>query len=260
MRPTFTFALILMMWTASLGAQQTERAPQTTLTEAQRAMVEAARRERAQRDAQRGLSMGSLTMPQAVALAGGRLTLNAAPNVDAFPEPDLASLVKKSRLVIVGRPIAPPTVHVSDDGRGIMSRYVLQVDDTIRGGTARANGIPSSVSVDVPGGSLTFPEGVAEAVNGVDLKPGQRYVLFLQRLEDDLSPDAQAELAAKRTAVGRNAAPLDASLVITGQHREGLFRVDGASVRSLAADTSSVKERYDGRGLTNLLSEVRAVR
>lgn len=248
---------ILLVLAANVSAQLAPSTPQVELTDAQQAMREQTRRERATRDAIRALSSAGTTLQDAVRLAGGRLTVSGRPNPDAFKAGDVSDLVRKSRVVLVGRPSGAPRVQLSTDRRSIVTQYSIIVDEIVRGG-AGGRGMPPmmlQVKVDVPGGTMTFPEGTAEVVNDVALQPDVRYVFFLQR-----EVDAPREFGSA-PAHQAYASSSDEPFVITGQHYEGLFRVDnGTGDRSLAATAVHMQARYNGKGLDALVSEVRAVR
>lgn len=249
--------LLVLSGAATVSAQQAPSTPQTEITDAQKAMREQVRRERAARDAIRALASEGTTLQDAVRLAGGQLTLSGRPNPDAFKAADVSELVRKSRVVLVGRPSGSPRVQLSTDRRSIVTQYSIIVDEIVRGG-AGGRGMPPmmlQVKVDVPGGTMTFPEGTAEVVNDVALQPDVRYVFFLQR-----EVDAPREFG---SAPARHAyaSSSDEPFVITGQHYEGLFRVDnGTGDRSLAATAVHMQARYNGKGLDSFVSEVRAVR
>lgn len=250
--------LLVLAGAANLSSQQTPRTPQTEITDAQKAMREQARRERANRDALRALGSENIMLQEAVRLADGHLTMSGRPNPDAFKAADVSELAKKSRVVLVGRPSGAPRVQLSTDRRSIVTQYSIIVDEIVLGGPG-GRGMPPmmlQVKVDVPGGTMTFPEGTAEVVNDLSLQANVQYVFFLQREED--APHDVGPLPACQAYTS----PTDEPFVITGQHHEGLFRVDsGARVRSLAATTAPhMQERYNGKGLDSLVSEVRAAR
>lgn len=250
---------VLFMLLAATAGATAQTVPQTG-TEAQRANRAEGLRMRAEREALRALFIGTITLPEALRRAGGRLTVDARPNIDALEEGDVTSLAKHSRVVLRGQPLGPPRVQLSEDQRTIVTRYTFQVDEILRGGPGGRDmpALMVSVTVDIPGGTLTLPEGTVEVVNdAAALDTGASYVLFLQREVD--APAFIDNAAPPRHKAG--GARGDDPFMIVGAHREGLFLVDNGRVQSLASSSSpGVKERYNGRALESFVNEVRGMR
>jgi hypothetical protein len=159
---------------------------QRPATEEERAQVAEVKRLKATREVLREFVYGDLSLPEAVRRAGGKLPLSVMPPIDAPAAVDLATLTRESRLVIVGTPVLKSSVgeynwgaHI---GRTIVSRYQIQVQHTIH--VARDTAAPENLgylTVQIPGGVLTMPEGVAEATGGPTLRHGDSYVFFCGR-------------------------------------------------------------------------------
>ncbi len=245
MRSLISVGLILMTAVNSVGAaQHIARQP----TEEQQAEIDQRARMRSQVDAHRALQGGRVTIREAITIAGGRLTLDPSPNIDAYEVPDLATLRSHSILVILGRPYAAH-VQLSDAERRVVTRYAIQVDEVLQR-DRDFSPLLAQVSVDVPAGRVTLPEGIAETVNGLELTIGAQYVFFLQRPH-------RAEVAT--VLAGSTSEKPPEALVVSGLYREGLFRVEGTTLRSLVLPTADhFKRHYDGLPAATFLAHARA--
>jgi hypothetical protein len=233
---------------ATVFAQGVHRPP----TPSQEAERQEKLRARAERDALRELDNGTITLEQAATRAGGHVTIDARPNPDAFQAPDLSSLAKQSSLVVMGRVVGEPQVQLSDDQRSIVTRYMVLVDEVIRGHKTPA--LMKVATVEVLGGRVNFNGGAyAEFVNDLELKTGDRYVLYLR--------DRVSSTEGKSMQLATPASDAAAVFVPAGYQHEGIFRVADGNVVSLAASaTNRLKRQYDGKPVEAFLAQVRAAR
>jgi hypothetical protein len=94
-----------------------------------------------------------------------------------FGKYDLESLAAHSGNIIIGSPI-DNTIHLSADGLLITTWYRIKILQTFKGGLHQ----DETVTVDLPGGKLTFENGTSAEIKTPDLeemRANQRYVLFL---------------------------------------------------------------------------------
>lgn len=262
----------LLVIAAVLLISPTLRA-QRPATDSERARAAEVKRLKMARDATREFMFGDLSLPEAVRKAGGKLHLSAAPPLDVPAAADLATLTRESRLVVVGRPVLNPSVLEYNDGgligRTIVSRYQIQVQQIVR--VDRDTAAPANLgylTVQVPGGVLSMPEGVAEATGGPTLQQGGSYVFFL-RAETDPPPRFgrlldSSGLAAVPTPAKRPVGELSTAgtiYVLTGISFEGLLSVDREGrVRPAVAAPAPVSRQLDGRALSALVGDVERVK
>lgn len=236
-------------------------------TAEERAQVAEVRRLKAARQATREFVYGDLSLPEAVRRAGGRLALSALPPLDSPAATDLATLTRESRLVIVGTPVLNPSVlefSGSHIGRTIVSRYQIQVQQTLH--VARDTVAPENLgylTVQVPGGVLSMPEGVAEATDGPTLRLGDSYVFFLREATDPEPYFGHSLGSPNELAVPPRARPqgrlstAGTIYVLTGISFEGLLSIDReGKVRPPVAPLAPVSRQLDGRALAALISDV----
>ncbi len=245
----FCCLLLAVAVSVAIASAQGVHRPPTPSQEVER---QEALRARAERDALRDLDNGTITLEQAAVRAGGHVTIDAKPNVDSFQAPDLSSLAKQSSLVVIGRVSGAPQVQLSDDQRNIVTRYNVLVDEVVLGRNTPA--LLKLVTIEVLGGRVNFSGGAyAEFVNGLELKSGDRYVLYLR----DRASTTQSQ-GAQLSAAAPNAG---AVFVPAGYQHEGIFRVVDGNVASLAPSaTNRLKRQYDGKPVDAFLAEVRAAR
>jgi hypothetical protein len=237
--------VLLSLAGAGVSAQDDRRSVTDEQQRLARAEVE---RLRAERGAFRALASGVISLDEAARQAGGYLRIDASPNPDYFSAPDLATLSRKSVLVIVGRPYGTPRVGLSDDKRRVVTQYDVQVDEVLRG--RGVSQLAASVVLEVPGGRLAFANGaVAEVVNGPNIQIGESYLLYLQ-FKSKASGFSHLEL-------GGTTGVADKVYILSWLQQEGIFRVSGNEVVSLAPATHALKRRYDGRPVERLLTDAR---
>jgi len=91
---------------------------------------------------------------------------------------DLESLTQNSSDVIIGTPIVSSS-NLVGSGDGIVTEYKIRIDETLKGklNTKRL------VSLEVPGGKVTFEDGTSAEIQTPDLGPieeHQSYLMFLR--------------------------------------------------------------------------------
>src|SRR5258706_3465706 len=94
-----------------------------------------------------------------------------------FLKYDLESLAAHSGDIIIGTPI-DNTVHLSADGQMITSWYRINILQALKGKRQP----DETVTISLPGGKLTFEDGMSAEIKTPDLETmqnDQKYVLFL---------------------------------------------------------------------------------
>ncbi len=122
--------------------------------------------------------------------------------VDRLPPPEgvvrrLDAMAARSDTVVMAT-VHDSICHVAPDGRTIMTHFVIQVDEAVKGTLHTGE----RVVVQVRGGRVVFSGGaVAETrVRSTEpMKRGARYVLFLTALPPPGGSAAQAAAADRRT-------------------------------------------------------------
>jgi hypothetical protein len=110
-------------------------------------------------------------------LKGGRFVTTEA-SLDGFIDfPDLKSIARASKIVVVGT-ARENVSKLSQHGRSISTVYEFQVEDSVKG----KYHVGDVLSVALPGGRVTFEDGTVAQVNVAGLRKllnGNRYLLFL---------------------------------------------------------------------------------
>jgi hypothetical protein len=104
-----------------------------------------------------------------------------------------------SGLVVVGR-VGDAQTFLSPDGRGVYTEYQVRVDEVLKDSAASV-AAGDTIAVDRVGGRVRYPSGdiVTYAVEGQGvLRGGRRYLLFLERTEENLSVMTGYELQGKK--------------------------------------------------------------
>ncbi|HEV2618687.1 MAG TPA: hypothetical protein VGU23_01990 [Acidobacteriaceae bacterium] len=109
------------------------------------------------------------------ALASGGIfeTSAAGPPIDIAG--GLADLVSGSQLIVAARILSSESI-LAEEGRDIDTVHTMQVTRTFKGGN------PGPISLAVPGGAYTFPDGSKAIEEDTLCKPlvkGAEYILFL---------------------------------------------------------------------------------
>ena len=99
---------------------------------------------------------------------------------------DVESLTQNSSDVIIGTPMVSSS-NLVGSGDGIVTEYKIRIDETLKG-QLNAKRL---VSLEVPGGKVTFEDGTSAEVKTPDLGPIEKqksYLMFLR--PRDYSPEA----------------------------------------------------------------------
>jgi hypothetical protein len=189
------------------------------------------------------LRLGRLPMPEAARLAGKPYAREF--NLGSFMvAPDLESLMKFSEVVVVAEVIAGHP-SLSTDQMYISTVSSVRVTEQVKGNVAAG----SSLKVVVPGGKMTFPDGTSAETTTRDLeplKPGSRYVLFLESNDKG----GQAEYVSPEARGGY--------MLKLGP--QGVFELGANTVKAQGRQIDLVKQQNNGISSETFLAKLRKAR
>lgn len=144
------------------------------------------------------------TLHEQAKRAGGKASVVFEPEPQSFSS-DLASLTRRSDVVVVGRPLSNRGT-LDPDGRAVTQDYRVRVQGIVKGGLT----LGTIIAVSLPGGGYKFRDGSFVSVHAKDYRQaenGKLYVFFLDAKGDGyklagvtqglfrLTPDGKVEPA-----------------------------------------------------------------
>jgi hypothetical protein len=112
-------------------------------------------------------------------MSGGHFSLDVDPS-SGRGSYDLSSAARASSLVLNGT-IKSLTTHLSADGDNIDTLYTVHPEQILKGSD------PNDITVQVPGGKVTFDNGNTAEINSLltqHLIVGHSYIFFLNKTDD----------------------------------------------------------------------------